>query len=171
MNCYSFKPGEPEPINFETIRVEGPATSLPEASVRENNDLILYQKGAYATIKGPLGCSKVKFIKPVCAEDRLAAVEIYESSLSLLHFAHSRNAEINCKIICEEVSIESDEDVIYLDEEDYYGTMAASSEDIMTPGELLEKELDHENNIQESSFPKRRSSRKRTSKSSASASR
>ena len=80
---------------------------------------------------------------------------LYESGLSLLHYVHSRNADINCKTICKEVNIETDEDTVFLQEEDYYVTMAAASEDTITPDELLEDNT--------SSLPGRRSWRKRVS--------
>ena len=114
-------------------------------------------------MKGPLGCSVVRFKKNVYVLDEMATVEIYESGLSMLHYIHSRNAEINCKLICKEVDVDRDDDILYLNEEDYHVTMIASSEDTLTAEERLERDLDHEENIQDDppSLPKRRSSRKR----------
>ena len=61
------------------------------------------------------------------------------------------------------MNIEKYEDELYLDDEDYHVTMVASSEDIMKPDELLEKELVLEEDDIQEAFPKKRSSRKRTS--------
>ena len=72
INCYSFQQSDPEPIDFTCIthqeRVE--VSEVPQLNVNS------ISKGGFATIKGPLGCSVVRFSNLVYEQDLIATVQI-----------------------------------------------------------------------------------------------
>ena len=75
----------------------------------------------------------------------------------------SRSAEINTNQICKEVTVVLVDDTVTIGEDDYYVTIAATSEDTWTPNEINEREIDCEINLEEEELhPEQRlSSRKR----------
>ena len=72
MNCYSFQPETPEPIDF--TRLDTNVLHKEPNVLPRKEHVVLFKKGSFATIKSISGCSVVRFIEHVLLADESARV-------------------------------------------------------------------------------------------------